>query len=349
MKRMGVMLALAIISTCAARGQSTQLSSAQGASGTAPHTPAVSSLPASPQSPSLSPVAIPPPTLSANSSPDDVQVVLRYAVEALNKHDYTRTLELAKEVIAVNNGNALANNLAGASSLGLHDYSGAAAFFRRALEIQPAEPHSLGGLLEAYSLSGMTEQRDAVRSTLQQMARDGRLPAGFHYLFDTFDSNGKQIQVIEFPQLTGKYNYRYFFSVFDDQGKFLYRVALESDDIDQGILQARDPALAAKGRRFSLDGYKTDSEANYHFTYGFFDGEPSYEDVRKQVLEIVAGTRRAVTSSRHPLKQTPASAPGSSEGSQGPASTPATGPGTAAPAADQPRPAQAAQANHAWR
>ncbi len=39
------------------------------------------------------------------------------------------------------------------------------------------------------------------------------------------------------------------------------------------------------------------------YTYGFFDGEPPYDDVRKEVLEIVEGARRPITSGHRPLNQ----------------------------------------------
>jgi hypothetical protein len=165
--------------------------------------------------------------------------------------------------------------------------------------------------MKAYRLAGMTQERDAEREALRQMSRDGWLPRDFHYVFDAFDYGDKKVEVTEFPQLAGKFNFRYHFNVFDAQGKFVYRVALESDDLDQGVLVPRDPDLAAKGRRFSLDGYK----ANDHFTYGFFEGEPPYEEVRNEVLEILAGTKRPFTSTHYRSKQGTATTPQNGAGS----------------------------------
>jgi tetratricopeptide (TPR) repeat protein len=260
------------------------------------------------------------PALSQTPPPADVQAKLRECVDALKLGDYTRSLALARELIAVDDNNrlaynSLAYNLAGASSLGLKDYPAAIASFKQALQTQPTWLHDLDGLMKAYRLAGMTQERDAERDTLRQMSRDGWLPRDFHYVFDAFDYGDKKVEVTEFPQLAGKFNFRYHFNVYDAEGKFLYRVALESDDLDQGGLVPRDPALAAKGRRFSLDGYK----ANDHFTYGFFDGEPPYEEVRKEVLDILAGTKRALTSSHHASKPGTGSTP---QNGAGGASTP---------------------------
>jgi len=80
----------------------------------------------------------------------------------------------------------------------------------------------------------------------------------------------------------------------DAQGKLLYRAALESDD--QMALKRSDPSAAASGkRRLSLDGYRINPGTSYH--YVFFDGEPPYDHVRREVLDILARTKKALTSS----------------------------------------------------
>jgi hypothetical protein len=53
------------------------------------------------------------------------------------------------------------------------------------------------------------------------------------------------------------------------------------------------------GRRFSLDGYATDS----HSTYDFYDGEPPYEHVREEVIQILAGKKHAISKTNYASPQ----------------------------------------------
>lgn len=97
--------------------------------------------------------------------------------------------------------------------------------------------------------------------------------------------------VTEFPHLSAQYHLRYQFNVYDASGKYVSRVALESDDIDQ-IDWAKQHAkeAAASGREFSLDGYSQSTKGQWiHSLYKFYDGEPSYDRVCADVQKVLAG------------------------------------------------------------
>ena len=287
MNRLSTVLVVATLSFCQVSGTQAQSTAAASPQASAPVTQASA------------------PSMTAGSSTADATVLLRAGFDALTKRDYTRSLALADQVIAVDSGSVPAYNLAGNSSIGLHDYFAAVDSFRRALQGRPTEPHNLSGLMRAYTLAGMAKERDAERETLQQMSREGKVPADFHYVFDTFTSGDKRVDVSEFPVLGGTYNYRYNFDVNDAHDQVVLRIALESDELDQAPWRQQHASLAAKGaREFSLDGYATDADTAYHFTYAFFDGEPTYESVRKQVTEVVEGSKKPISSGRRPLNQT---------------------------------------------
>ena len=97
--------------------------------------------------------------------------------------------------------------------------------------------------------------------------------------------------------------------IYDQAGKQVYRVTLESDDMDQVFFKRDHPDLAAKGeRRFSLDGYGPDIQlpngqvTQDHATYGFFDGKPDYDTYRARVIEIAEGTQTPMSQTTHGSK-----------------------------------------------
>ncbi len=223
----------------------------------------------------------------------DVDAKMREGGEAFRNGDYPRALAIFREVIAAAPDNIFAHNLAANCALRLKDYPGAIDSFKHALELQPDELHNLTGLMEAYTLAGMTEERDAEREHIQTLKREGRLPKGFGYLFETFEVGEKKVQVTEFPAFGGRYNFRYLFKVLDKEDKLAFQIALESADFDQGVFAKLHPKDAAAGQReFSLDGFGP----NAHWTYGFYDGEPPYEQVRERVEQILLGKTKPLSS-----------------------------------------------------
>jgi hypothetical protein len=50
---------------------------------------------------------------------------------------------------------------------------------------------------------------------------------------------------------------------------------------------------------FHLDAYYPD---NVHETYGFYEGEPSYEETRELVLSILRGEREPISNTPPPRK-----------------------------------------------
>ena len=241
------------------------------------------------------------PPLAVNSAANQVQS----AGEALQKGDFKNALVISREVIATSPDNIVAYNLAGNASLRLHEYANAIEFFRHALQLQPDEYHNVGGLMAAYSLAGKTAEADAEREHIRQLKAANRLPPGFNFQIDTFDVSDKQIWAVEFfPDLGGKFNYRYSFNVFDVAGKQVYRVALESDDVDQPMFAKEHPKEAAAGKRaFSLDGYGPGS----HATIKFYEGEPTYATARDDAKQFIAGNLHAITQSTQ--QQAPGNTP----------------------------------------
>jgi hypothetical protein len=108
--------------------------------------------------------------------------------------------------------------------------------------------------------------------TAERFCREQLVVAGRKVLvFETFEPQGPQ-QIF------------YRFAVTDDAGKETTSLSLGSYDATTQI--ARDMgAIAKTGRAYHLDRY----EGTNHTAYAHFNSKPSYEIVRKAVIEILQG------------------------------------------------------------
>ncbi len=234
-------------------------------------------------------------------SPSDINDKMRDGNEAFRSGDFSRALAIFNEVISKAPENVVAHNMVGNCSLRLKDYPAAATSFQRALELQPDELHNISGLIEAYALGGQAKERDTLRAHINELEQAGKLPQNYHYIFDAFTVGEKNVQVVEFLNSTGKFHYRYHFNVVDGAGKTTSRIALESDDIDQGLWAKTHAKEAAAGQReFSLDGYAFSEHSFTHSTFRFYDGEPSYDQVCEDVKKVLTGIAKPTSSGTYP-------------------------------------------------
>ncbi len=221
----------------------------------------------------------------------DLDSLRRQGIGAFRQGDYAGALRIFRQVIVADPSDIVAYNISANCSMRLKDYSAAIDSFRHALQLRPDEYHNLSGLIRAFTLAGMTKERDELRKHISELEQAGRLPDTFNYVFETFDAGDKTIEVAEFPKIQGFYGERYRFKAFNSVGKLVFCVVLESDQAEQPLWAREHPKEAASGsRRFTLDGYSSDS----HSTYGTYDGEPTYEQVREEAKQILAGKKQAI-------------------------------------------------------
>jgi tetratricopeptide (TPR) repeat protein len=230
----------------------------------------------------------------APNSADLTKGRMQEATASFQRGNYAVALAGFQEITAADPSNIVAHNLAGNCALRLKDYGVAVASFKKALELQPGESHNEAGLIEAYVRAGMSKERDAELERLVLLKNEGRLPANFHFLYEVFSAGNSRVEVTKFyPDLSSGYHFRYWFDEVDAGGKQLRRIALESDDVDQSSFAKEHPQEAAAGqRRFSLDGYAQLSHTLYHF----YDGEPTYAQVRDEVMGSFSGKLKPSTS-----------------------------------------------------
>jgi tetratricopeptide (TPR) repeat protein len=234
------------------------------------------------------------------AGPTDLNVLRRRGIDNFRQGDYAGALRIFRQVIAADPSDVVAYNVAANCSMRLKDYPAAIDSFQRALQLRPDEYHNLSGLIRAFTLAGMAKERDELRKHISELELTGKLPDTFNYVFETFDAGDRKIEVAEFPKIQGFYGERYRFKVFNSAGKEIFCVVLESDAPEQQAWAKEHPKEAASGgRRFSLDGYATDS----HSTYGFYDGEPPYDQVREEAKQILAGKKQATSKTTYSSPQ----------------------------------------------
>jgi tetratricopeptide (TPR) repeat protein len=224
----------------------------------------------------------------------DTRELIRQAVAAFQANDCPSAIKLFRQVTASNPTDIVAYNMSGNCSLRLKDYPAAIDAFKHALQIQADEWHNISGLIHAYTLAGMTRERDELQKHIGELERDGKLPDNFSYVFETFQVTNQQIEVSKYPKITGYYGERYRFNVYNKDGMLHFRVALESAELEQAVWAKEHKELAAAGgRKFSLDGYSSEG----HYTYGFYDGEPEYPKLREEVEQVLTGKKPALSHS----------------------------------------------------
>jgi tetratricopeptide (TPR) repeat protein len=187
------------------------------------------------------------PQAAVGSGPSTIDTQTRQGIEAYRQRNYEGALRIFRQVIAADPNNILAYNMAGNCSMNLKDYSSAIDSFSRALSLRPDEWHNLSGLIRAYTLAGKPQERDEARRHIIALEQEGKLPPTFNYVFETFELDGRRIEVSEFLQIQGYYGERYRFNVFNSDGKQISSVILESDALEQPGWARSHPKEAAAG------------------------------------------------------------------------------------------------------
>ncbi len=170
-------------------------------------------------------------------------------------------------------------------------------------------------LARGYAESGMGAERDAALARLAAIHKDTASPgaAGLKvFLIENIALPNGAISLWYSLEPWGSYHTYLFGRVYNQAHQQILRLALESGDADQPLFAKTYPELAARGEReFSLDGYGPDARnadgqlIQSHYTYGFFEGRPPYDIVRKQMIEAAEGERKPSSSRIGPVGEVP--------------------------------------------
>lgn len=184
---------------------------------------------------------------------------------------------------------------------------GVAAYFCRqfgvALELwshlkalDPGDWRVRAKLVQTYQALGRLTERDAERRALFELREQGtnsELAKQLEYRRDQFVAGGEMVIAFEHFELKGERALRYVFRVIDETGKReKYRISLGSYKETNDIWRETTKPRPKKGERlFHLDGYYERG----HATYGMYSREPSYDEIRTAVIEILEKKRPAAS------------------------------------------------------
>ncbi|MDP1825621.1 MAG: tetratricopeptide repeat protein [Archangium sp.] len=160
--------------------------------------------------------------------------------------------------------------------------------------------HARAKLVQLHQALGELPARDRRRAEVLALFKAKKVEAEHRdFCREQFALGGKNVLVFESFELTGERAVRYSFRVAAPPGNKLQRViSLGSYEFTTDYMRGSGE-LKADERAWHLDGYFPD---NSHQTYGIFTAEPTYEQTRAMVVDVLEGRLKA-SSSMTPRKK----------------------------------------------
>lgn len=229
---------------------------------------------------------------------DQAEKAFNAGNELMEQRKFTEALARYKEALLIlPNEPALLFN-GGQAAYNSKDYAQAAELWKRLKAVDPSDWHVRAKLIQAYQALVKLSERDTERADLFELWKSGKnaeLKQQFEYCRDQFEVKGKRVMAFEHFELKGDRALRYVFSILNEAGDGEeFRISLGSYDLTNAIWRETTEPKPKEGERlFHLDGYFK----NGHATYGMYFPEPSYDEVRSKVIQILEGKGKAVSSS----------------------------------------------------
>lgn len=188
------------------------------------------------------------------------------------------------------------------------EYIVAADLWTRLKKIDPDDWQVRAKLIQVFQALGKTSDRDKEREDLISLWKKGEnkeLKEQIEFCRERFSAGGRDVLVFELFEFKGPRGKRYVFSIMNDAGKEDYQISLGSYDMTNAVWQETTKPKPKDGvRLFHLDGYFQNGS---HATYGMYPGEPTYEETRKYVVDILEKNKKPLSATIP--SQTPAKDP----------------------------------------
>jgi tetratricopeptide (TPR) repeat protein len=167
-------------------------------------------------------------------------------------------------------------------------YAEALNLWSRIKTLEPEDWQTRAKLIQTYQTLGKLPERDAERVELFELRKrdpNSELAKQVEYCRDQFEAGGEKVMAFERFELKGDRALRYVFSIVDESTNDVkYRLSLGSYESTNAYWhEATKPKPKDTDRLFHLDGYYEWG----HATYGMYFPEPSYDQVRATVIEVL--------------------------------------------------------------
>jgi tetratricopeptide (TPR) repeat protein len=164
--------------------------------------------------------------------------------------------------------------------------------FKQVLRLNPDNWRAHAKLVQCFQGLGNIEKRDAERQAIFKLNEQGKVDQP-QYCREQFDVSGMRVLAFERFKLEGERARRYVFHVFGkDRNRAEFQVSLGSYTSTNQI-EREAGRMREDQRLFHLDGYYPGGE---HRTFAFYEDEPTYDQVREKVIEIVNGKAVQISS-----------------------------------------------------
>ena len=251
-----------------------------------------------------------------SSTPPAEQAAFQQAGRDFDAHHFALALTAFKQLIVQNSGNNDYKKFAAEAALNTGETAFVITTLQPLEQADPADWQARMLLARAYAQTasepGHRQKRDeevAEVIRLHLAAPDSKLGKLRDFLLEDIRQGEQSIQF--YPALTPWGPYKVHLIARLSSGAPLQpglRITLESSDSDQPFFAQQHPAEAAAGKRlFSLDGYAPDRKdadgrtVQTHYTYAFFTGEPTYDEVRTRILDIASNKVKPLSSRVGPV------------------------------------------------
>jgi tetratricopeptide (TPR) repeat protein len=211
---------------------------------------------------------------------------------AMDRKDYPAAEKFFSDYVTKHPKALTAMLMLGMTRIELKNFDGAIDTFSTLLNIWPDDWHAHIGLVQAYARKGDWKDFDKERALLKA-ARDsnarGIQLVGDGDVIDVLTVAGQQYTVKSYYKPVGPHQTHYVFLHIVDDANLKEFLTCDSDDGDQVEFKRLHPKEAAAGARsFSLDPWEVvNNEPVHGHVYRFYDGEPTYEELRADVLKVL--------------------------------------------------------------
>lgn len=226
------------------------------------------------------------------------------AMNDFNTQRYAAALPIYKQLLQQLQGDAVLLKLAAEAALNTGDTESALTSLKPLTAANPNDWQAAALLTRACAESGDKTCRDSGMGHMLELHQHGATPPAMkRYLLERVHVGENTLLIHASLEPWGPYKVYDLGQVLGSDGRIFLRITLESNDSDQVLFAKQHPQEAAAGvRSFSLDAYRetglnsSGQRTQTHSTYRFFVGQPPYDTVRQEFMNVANGKANPMTS-----------------------------------------------------
>jgi tetratricopeptide (TPR) repeat protein len=226
--------------------------------------------------------------------PNHVAALSLISGNMARRNDHQGAVLLLRRIVAIDPGNLTSQYNLGVSAHLTGAYDLADSAFEKVYAADPKDWMALSKRVQIAQARGDETATNARIAELRRLAASGnaeKLAKRGFFTRDQFDVGDQHVTVFQYFELQGEHPVRYSFRLRkkgEDQG----RISLGSYPATTQFMHELG-TLDRTERAWHLDGYPT---GGGHVTWGFFEAEPAYVDVKARVIAVLKGEITAPSS-----------------------------------------------------